>query len=180
MVRLFPARLRKGSCVLKCSQLQVALWCKWCYRMKTDSVFSLDSHLHPGNTTPSIFTAFLHSQQVQDSGEPHPQNAVKRAYLNYEVCGFFQSCTSIWSSQPSHKITHSINTWTRGYQSQLGGILKPFSTSLNLHQCTATLCQSSPRDAVLCPLPKGRTQTTVVTKPAAELGSTISQNNTQY
>lgn len=54
--------------------------------MQTASAFSLDSHLHRGDTTPYTFTAF-HSQQEPETEEPHPQNAISHFYPNYEVCG---------------------------------------------------------------------------------------------
>lgn len=70
--------------------------------------FQLGQLFIPREYNPFRFHSILHSQKVQVGGEPHPQNAIKLAYLYYEVCGCFQFSTSVWSSQPTHKTTRSI------------------------------------------------------------------------
>jgi len=70
--------------------------------------FQLGQSFIPREYNPFHFHSILHSKQVQDSGEPHPQNDINHSYFNYKICGFLQFSTSVWSSQPSHKITSSV------------------------------------------------------------------------
>lgn len=141
--------------------------------------------------TSFIFTAFYIVTKCKTAENPIHKMLLFLLILITSFVGLFSfllQTASIWSIWPSHKITSSIkkflvpsNACPRGYQLQWeGGVIKPFITFLVLYQCSATLRQFSPRDAVLCPLSRGTTQTRVLTKRAAELGSTISQYDTKY
>lgn len=49
--------------------------------------FQLGQSFTQRGHNPLHFYGISHSQQEQDSEEPHPQNAISHFYSNYEVCG---------------------------------------------------------------------------------------------